>query len=70
MTITKRNYDLEKGTVLIHNACGFIKLTSEYDNINCGYAYIEMECDDDGNLVETEKTGFATASDLVGDEIC
>ena len=54
----------------MHNACGFIKLTSEYNDMNCGYAYVEMECDDDGNLIETERTGFATASDLISDEIC
>lgn len=69
MLIIKRRVDLEKDTILMHNGIGFIKLISEYNDILCGYDYIELSCDDDGNLFETERTGFATASDLVGDEI-
>lgn len=70
MTITKRRTNLEKGTVLMHNGIGYIQLISEYNDINGGYPYVKMSVDDNGDFIETERTGFITASDLVGDEVC
>ena len=69
MTITKRRFDLGVGTILLHNGCTEIKLTSEYNDYNGEYSFVELDYNDDGNCFESDRTGYVTASDIVGDEI-
>ena len=67
--ITKRNTELKAGTIIEHNACCVIELTSDYDGES--YNCIELEYDDEINdFKKIEGTeGVVTPSDLIGDYI-
>lgn len=69
MKITKRMYNLEKGTTIEMN-WGLIELTSEYNGFNDTYEYVELEPSEDGTeCIVTEKTGTLCPADLLGAEI-
>ena len=68
MTITKRMYNIPAGTT-IYRTTGYIVITSEYDSFHGWYDYNDLECDDDGNLIEVNNGRHVTPSDLIGDEI-
>lgn len=68
MKITKRLYNLKKGTTLAFT-WGMVELTSEYNENKDTYDYVELEINEDGDLVATEKTGTLCPVDLIGAEI-
>lgn len=68
MKITGRNYNLKPGTIL-EDVRGIIAIDSEYDTNHKRYEYHDMDCNDEGELVDLPTGGYVTPLDLIGYEI-
>ncbi len=68
MKITGRNYNLKPGTIL-EALEGTIAIDSEYDTNYKRYEYHDMDCNDDGELIDLPTGGYITPVDLIGYEI-
>lgn len=71
MKITKNNVEkLKIGTIIEHNGCCIIELTSDYhsgDNWNYSYNVLEFVNEDNYIIINN---GTLLKQDLIGDYVC